>query len=266
MAIYIHEVPESREEALNPPTALTHWVIEGEFDDKLAMDLARVTAPTTYTHSLGTLYRRDIRLVEKGFRVYNFEVLYDEKELYTKRIEVDTLGGTVHIKAGIHQAVFPAGKPTHNGLIGVKGDDVEGADIVIPACRVIVHYQHPLGYLDDARVKLLTDITGWVDNAGFYTWAPYETLFLGFQGSQTTTVTSVQVDQTEEVSYHFAMSKNLTGLQIGTISGIDKKGWDVAWVKWQAAVEGGKGSNEAEYVNVVRTYPETSLKAVLGFG
>jgi len=267
--VYFHEIPESRELGQNPPRATHHWVCEGIFDDFTVGSMARSMTPYTWLHPIGlTLYRQDIEVTEMGFRVWSITVTYGrlEIEVGSYEIEFDTLGGTVHVKAGVHQAVFPAGSPTHDGLIGVKGDDVEGADIVIPAMRIIVHFQHPAAYLTDARVKTLSRLAGSVDNAGFLGWDPYETLFLGAQGRQRISVTSEDVDVTEEVSYHFAMSENLTGLQIGGISGINKKGWDVAWLKWREAVESSKASNEAEYVNVVRVYREQGLAAILGFG
>ena len=139
------------------------------------------------------------------------------------------MGGTVHIKAGIPIATYPSTEPDHDGLIGVKGDDVEGIDIVIPAMRVIVHFTHVFGYVTTARIRELSRLAGTVDNAGFFGWAPYETLFLGAQGSQPL---NGVIDPSTTISYHFAMSENLINHQIGGITGITKRGWDVAWVKW----------------------------------
>lgn len=263
-----HEIPESRELGFDPPTATTHWVCEGVFDDLTVANLALGVAPAFYVHPRGLLYRDDIKVKEKGHKLYDITVEYalENKEIGSYRIEFDTMGGTVHVKAGQHVAEYPAGSPTHDGLIGVKGDDVEGVDIVIPAMRIIVHYQHPGNFLTNARVRLLSRLAGTVDTGGFFGWNPYETLFLGAQGSQQTTVGTMEVEQNEEVSYHFAMSENLTNFSIGSISGVSKRGWDVAWVKWREAVEGGRASNEVEYVNVVKVYKEASLKDVLGFG
>ena len=269
MATYFHEIPESREITVElMPTATTHWVCEGEFDDFTVATLARTSTPYTFVHPLAVLTRNLIEVHEAGHKLYYVTVHYNTEtvELGSYRIEFDTLGGTVHIKAGVHQAVFPAGSPTHGGLIGVKGDDVEGSDIVIPAMRIIIHYSHPYGYLTDARIRTLSRAAGSMDNAGFFGWSAYETLFLGAQGMQETTFSTAGEDTVTEVSYHFAMSENLVNYIVGSIAGVSKKGWDVAWTKWRETVEGGKASNEAEYVNVVRVYREQSLKAVLGFG
>lgn len=269
MAIYFDEIPESRELSFNPPTAVRHWVCEGEFDDYEVGRLARSTTPRSFLHPLGVIvYRNDAEVKEVGHKVYNIVTRYsrENRELGSYRIEFDTLGGTVNVKGGVHQAVYPSGSPTHDGLIGVKGDDIEGIDIVIPATKIIIHVQHIGDYLTDERVVTLSRLAGAVDNAGFFGWDAYETLFLGAQGSQNTQVSTDGEETSTEVAYHFAISENLVNFSIGSVTGISKKGWDVAWVKWRAAVESSQASNDAEYVNVVRVYKERNLKSILGFG
>lgn len=244
--IDIHEIPESRELTMTPQTAVHHWVCEGLFDDVAVGNLAIATIPDTVPHPFGEVYRQDMQIKEAGYRVYNITVPYgvQKKEIGSYRIEFDTLGGTVHIKGGVHVALFPGASAgaTHNGLIGVKGDDVEGTDIVIPAMRVIVHFSHPGKYLTTQRIIHLSRLVGCVDNSGIFGWEPFETLFLGAHGSQTTDVSNQGTDSREEVSYHFAMSENRVNFAIANITGITKKGWDVAWVKWREAVEGGIAS------------------------
>ena len=54
-------------------------------------------------------------------------------------------------------------------------------------------------------------------------------LFLGASGSK-----RAQVGEEEdwEITYRFAGSPNVTGLSIGPISGISKKGWEYLWVRY----------------------------------
>lgn len=267
MSVYFHEIPESRELTFEEdPTATTHWVCEGEFSDYEVGVMAQTIIPVTYLHPLGLLTRVGIDIKEFGHKVYYIAAFYNldkVQSLGSYRIEFDAMGGTVHVKAGIPIATFPPTEPDHDGLIGVKGDDVEGADIVIPAMRVIVHFTHAFGYVTDARVRQLSRLAGTVDNSGFLGWQPYETLFLGAQGSQPGTGVA---DPSTTISYHFAMSENLINYRIGGITGISKKGWDVAWVKWREVVVGGGPSNQVEYVNIVRVYQEKNFKTLLGFG
>lgn len=266
--IDIHQIPESHELTFETPTAVTHWVCEGIFDAKTAGLLAEGTVPLTFDHPLGILHRHDIQLTEAGFKVYDITVNYgiDDKEIGSYLLEVDSLGGTVHIKGGTHVASYPSGSPNHSGLIGVKGDDVEGVDIVIPAGRLIVHFSHPGTFMNEDKVRALMRLSGSVDTSGFLGWEPYEILFLGIQYKQTAQFGTLSSDQHEEVGYHFAVSENAVNFNVANITGISKKGWDVLWVKWREAVESSRASNEAEYANVVRVYKERDLKTLLGFG
>lgn len=269
MSVYLHEAPESRELTMTPPTAVHHWTCEGLFDDLAVANLVRNGTPTTVSHPLALLYRQDAQIREGGHGIYNITIPYglENREIGTYRIECDTIGGTVHIKGGVQVAVYPTGGKAYDGLIGVRStDDIEGTDIVIPAMRVIVHFSHPANYLTDSRIRTISRLVGSVDNQGILGWDPYETLFLGLQASQTTNVGTLNTEQREEASYHFAMSENLANFAIGSITGISKKGWDVAWVKWKDTVVNSKPSNVVEAVNVVRVYREKPLKTLLGFG
>jgi hypothetical protein len=259
-----HEIPESRSLTINPPSLTTNWVCEGIFDSTDVAAYALSITPPIAVHPTGLLYRQDIQIKEKGHRLYEWTVPYapQKRESASYRIEFDSLGGTVHITAGTFVAKFPAGAPNHGGMIGVKGNDVEGTDIVVPAMKVIVHFKHPPGIMTFARVRMLSRLCGTVDTAGFFGWSPGETLFLGAQGS--CEVDDQGIDQ--EISYHFAMSENLIGASIGGITGISKVGWDVAWIGYKAATDAGKAVQTPDFVQVVRVYKTGPLAAYLGFG
>lgn len=261
MAILYDEIPESRSITMDPPTVTTRWVCEGVFDEGTSLGYALTGTPQTWAHPRGVLHRQDIKVDSRGNKLQYWTVPYAQrrKESGEYRIDFSTMGGTVHIVAGDHVEVFPSGKPTHEGLIGVKGDDVEGVDRIIPAMKIVVHFKHPTGVITQPHIRLLSRVTGSVDNAGFLGWDAYETLFLGCDGSEGTDIET-------ETSYHFLMSENRTSFSIGGITGIDKKGHDVAWVAWQEATESGKAAPKAEYVNIVRVYRELNLSQYLGFG
>ena len=85
-------------------------------------------------------------------------------------------------------------------------------------------------YLDDAVVTgahkaTLFAITGTVNNAWFKGFAAGECLFLGASGS-------MRGGGDWEITFRFAASPNVTGLSIGPIFGIDKKGWEYLWVRY----------------------------------
>lgn len=266
---YFNEIPESRELEMDPPSATHHWVGEGTFDDYEIGNIARLGTPLTWQHPLALLYRNNMQIKEAGHKLYNVTVHYglQKKDIGSYRLEFDTLGGSVHVNAGVPVATYPSSFPNHDGVIGWNGtDNVEGADFPISAMRVIAHYSHPGNYLTDAKIRALSRLVGSVDNSGIFGWDPYETLFLGAQGSQSTDVSTAGTEQREEVAYHFAMSENLVNFSIGSVTGITKKGWDVGWVKWKDTEVNGMPSQEVHYVNVVRIGRERNLKNLLGIG
>jgi hypothetical protein len=50
-------------------------------------------------------------------------------------------------------------------------------------------------------------------------------LFLGASGAK-------RGEEDWEITFRFAASPNMTGLQIGDITGINKKGWEYLWVRY----------------------------------
>ena len=73
-----------------------------------------------------------------------------------------------------------------------------------------------------------------MNNATFRGLAAGECLFLGasgtLHGTEFTDGTSGGGDW--EITYRFAASPNKTGITIGSISGIAKKGWEYLWVRY----------------------------------
>jgi hypothetical protein len=213
------------------------------------------------------LYRQDIQVDPIGYDIWKVTVPYGKKEQtagsYT--ITFDTTGGTVHISASKATiGKYPASTaPDYKQLIGVNKDDVAGADIVIPALKMSVHFKHPAAIITLSRIKYLASITGMVNSATFLTFAAGEVLFLGASGSEGT-------DAETEVTYQFAMSSNATGLSIGDVASIAKKGHEYAWIKYKDAVDTVDSKDlpvkEPEFVYVERVYDTVDLALGLGFG
>jgi hypothetical protein len=45
-----------------------------------------------------------------------------------------------------------------------------------------------------------------------------------------------------EITFRFAASPNQTGLSVGSITGINKKGWEYLWVRYADAEDTGSGA------------------------
>jgi hypothetical protein len=80
-------------------------------------------------------------------------------------------------------------------------------------------------------------LTGKVNSTGFwitirgdrYQFAAGECLFLGASADESTASDFV------DITYRFAASPNRTGITVGDITGISKKGWEYLWVRYADA-------------------------------
>lgn len=141
----------------------------------------------------------------------------------------DTGGGSDHITQSLETmgSYAPPGftAPDFGGAIGVTEDKVEGVDR--PAPKYEFSETH---YFDDAAVTLsyklaLFNLTGKVNDATFKGFAAGECLFLGASGSS-------RGDGQWAITFRFACQPNQTGLEVGDITGIDKRGWDYLWIRY----------------------------------
>jgi hypothetical protein len=145
----------------------------------------------------------------------------------------ETRGGTQHITQSLATVAsyaspdIPAA-PDFGGAIGVSEDSVEGVDITVPVYTFSeTHYLSP-GAVNTAYKATLFGLTGRVNDAPFKGLAAGECLFLGAAGTQ-------RGDDPWEISFAFAGSPNVTGLSIGSIVGIEKKGWEYIWASYRQA-------------------------------
>ncbi len=155
-----------------------------------------------------------------------------EPEVGESAFSFDTGGGSQHITESIATAASyaPAGKtaPNFGGAVGVTHDSVDGVDITLP-----VYSFSETHYLADSAVTLaykgtLFNLTGKVNSIAFKGLAAGECLFLGASGSK-------RGSDDWEITFRFAASPNRTGITVGTITGIAKKGWEYMWVRYADA-------------------------------
>lgn len=258
------EVPNSRESTAEPPTISFNFRASGTQDESFVHAYAMAATSAIYPTIYGSLYRQDIRVTPNGFNQWGVSVPYARKGNKPPTgqwtFSFDTTGGSFHIKASKETVnSYGTSPPDYKQLIGVNGDDVEGADIVIPALKINVTYKHPQGVVTIGMAKTLARLTGKVNNSTMLTCDAGEVLYLGSTGSDGS-------EAEAEVGYQFAMSENLQGQVIGAITGIEKDGWDVAWIKWKDAVDGGKAVKQPEFIYVERVYERVDLASALGFG
>ena len=116
------------------------------------------------------------------------------------------------------------------GAIGISGDSVEGVDITVPVYSFSETHYLPAAFIDGAYKATLFALTGKINGGSFKGFAAGEVLFLGASGSQ-------RGNEDWEISYKFAASPNMTGLSVGTLTGIAKGGWQHLWVLYSDQVD-----------------------------
>ena len=244
MADVIERV-ESREYSSGQITR--RYRITGTDSDTTAMTALLAEAPTTYQ---GYIRQPDPTMdaiwvdTVAGEGEWDAEVLYarpapdiEPPDINTVTVTGDTAGGMVHLTNSIATSgsyVAAGDAPDYKTAIGVTPDGVNGVDVVAPVFNFSVMKVFSSGSLPD--LGDLYALTGKTNNAEFtvtdsesglsITLATGECLFRGGSfGRQRT-------DGGIEFTYQFSASPNKTGLSVGDITAIAKKGWEYLWVRY----------------------------------
>ena len=210
------------------------YILTGTSDDVTAKNLIASSTASTYNG----LVRQSIQIEPEwvdtttGDGQWTATVRYGVRpptEVGESSFSFDTSGGTQHITQSLQTVASyaPPGQtaPDFGGAIGVTHDNVEGVDITIPVyCFSETHYL-PDSLVTPAYKGTLFNLTGKVNGAPFKGLAAGECLFLGAAGSK-------RGADDWEITYRFAGSPNRSGLTVGPITGISKKGWEYMWVRY----------------------------------
>jgi hypothetical protein len=240
MAISLTEKHDSRTIQTNPDgeavSAEFIYTLRGVADESTARSLAASSTASDYDGLIRTSIALEpihVDTAHPGASLWEVTVQYGKKEEPEEgesTFQFDTGGGTRHVTQSLStvSSHAPAGKtaPDFQGAIGVTHDSVEGVDITVP-----VYHFSETHYLPDSQVTLtyrgeLFGLTGKVNNASFKGLSAGECLFLGAAGSQR------GFGEDWEITFKFAASPNASGLDVGPITGIAKKGWEYLWVRY----------------------------------
>jgi hypothetical protein len=184
----------------------------------------------------------------------------------------DTTGGTQHITQACSvgsggtldfEKRFPSSATNMSGAIGVDGNGVNGVDIVVPQLQWQETYDVPNTYVTSAWIRGVSGVTGTTNNASFRGFDAGEVLFMGCSGSQ-------EWDDQKgkgpwSLSFRFVASKNVTGQTIGGISGIEKKGHEYLWVRYEDSVTSNTLLKQPKAVYVSKVYKDSDF-SLLGIG
>ena len=213
------------------------YTLTGVADENSARILATNSTASTY----GDLIRKSITLepvhvdtTDLAACIWEITVQYGEQtapEEGESSFSFDTGGGTQHITQSLGTVGSYAASgtaPDFGGAIGVTHDNVEGVDITIPVYNFSETHYLPASQVTSAYKGTLFNLTGKVNSGSFRGLAAGECLFLGASGSRRGTAP----EDDWEITFKFAGSPNRSGITVGPISGISKKGWEYLWVRY----------------------------------
>ncbi len=148
--------------------------------------------------------------------------------------------------------------PDFKQAIGVTTEEVEGVDITVPVYSFAETHYIANSLVTGAYKLTLFALTGKVNNATFKGFAAGEVLFLGASGSK-------RGDDEWEITFRFAASPNVTGMTVGDITGVDKKGWEYLWVRYTDAEDAKVLVKQPAAVYVEKVYESGDFSG-LGIG
>lgn len=236
MAVTIAEKLESRRVTDGPnPSAELRYVVQGiDGDETMARAYAYAASPTAYD-----LYGDTLTLLPRIEATADEPLSNDLIEVtvrygvwpqeYESTFSFETGGGSQHITQSLETIGSYAAEgtaPDFAGAIGVTRDSVEGVDINAPIYQFSETHYLPDGIVTGGYKATLFGLTGKVNNGVWRGFEAGEVLFCGVSGTR-------RGYAPWELTFRFATSPNKTGIAVGTIEGIAKKGWEYMWVRYQ---------------------------------
>lgn len=182
-------------------------------------------APATYRGSLleSVIFR------EHTFNCFKAIVRYGALNLpdtsgatppeFSFEIGVENLQMLINLATVSQGAISGRTAPDHKGLIGVTDRGVEGIEVPTPTYAFSETHYFANSAITNTYKAALSTLVGTVNNGSFRGYAAGQVLSTGVSGT-------VKGDDLWQVRYQWTVSPNATGLVIGDITGVSKRGWD----------------------------------------
>jgi hypothetical protein len=139
-------------------------------------------------------------------------------------------------------ASYPASDTSvddYGGLIGSKSDGPpDGIEVEAPGFSWQETWYPRVTKLTWPYALKVRNLSACTNVAKFRAFDPGEVLFLYCEGGRTGK-RDENDDEVGELTFHFASNPNATGLSVGTINNIDKKGWEYMEIKCRNVVLDG---------------------------
>lgn len=154
--------------------------------------------------------------------------------------------------------------PDFKGAINVNAEgEVEGVDSIVPCLTVSVTQRMEGASLTPAYALLVSGLIGKYNNNEFLGFPAGTMQLTAGDGSLSFAIPNPNADltggdpippQDRELSFEFLFSPNLTGITIGTVTGINKKGHQYMWTLWRDTIDSGKVFRKPRAVYVQDLY------------
>jgi hypothetical protein len=185
----------------------------------------------------GTVFRRiafNTVPVSDTNDIWDITVPYESQVNTERTFAGSTAGGSFNITQGYGVTAYAppsATAPNFQGAINVNEQGVQGVDVIVPQFEFSLTKTQENGFVSLAYTATLARMTGKTNNATFENFNAGELLFLGADFSQ-------QSSGSATITYKFSASPNRTGITIGSITGIAKKGHEYLWVFYRPNLSG----------------------------
>lgn len=235
MAIDVYEAFESRpttRESGNFATTIKLILVGSDDDGEIELKLQDPgVLPLTYDNGVYELPLKAYRFNQIGHLLWEAEAEYGSIQTASdgSSFTFETGGGTAKItqsKETVNKYAASGTAPDMKGAIGVTDRSIEGCEIFVPVYKWTEKYTVDASVVDASYKATVFSLTGRTNNASFKGFSAGEVLFEGCQGSKD------GYFGPWELTFKFSASPNVTGLAIGSITGIAKKGWEYLWVRY----------------------------------
>jgi hypothetical protein len=204
------------------------YLVSGTADPDAAVDAVEAASPVTVASSTGTLKRRRFSYSPVGLTEYQVDVKYDRfKKLLVDESEYEFDIGLqnqkVYQSLGTTRYAASGTAPDYQGAINVQDSRIEGVDVGFPTYQFSITKILDAALITQAWRTTVRNLVGKKNSSAIGTeFAAGELLFLGARGRN-------RSEDEFQVTFSFSASANVSGLTVGNITGINKKGWDFIW-------------------------------------
>lgn len=271
-------------------TVSNSLIVLGEYNELGAISAAQSYAAEGYVFSFGGvpvfLVRGTVKAKEIGNGIWECSVDYKEEdsEDSKKRPDGDNLSEVVkwsydttgttqkltvakkEIARGSYSQTTPA--PDMYGAIGWDGEQLQGADIVIPSLKLSCIVPYKPSVITQKWIADLARNTGKTNSKKWQEFEPGELLYTGSTGTKEVPLASGRPrTKPQEVTHNFECSENVKPYKVGNIEIPEgKKGWEYAWVRFRQMDD----PNTIVYPRAVhayidQVYDEFDFKKLFGF-